>query len=101
MLVRNLVIAVMHLVIAAALAAVAATCVQSILGEALHAARAETLQTYIRMRGEREQAVFDRAQTFILAATATSCSSCARWCFLFFPVRAQSGRFCRVAFREQ
>lgn len=68
MLVRNLVIAVMHLVIAAALAAVAATCVQGILGDALHAARAETLQTYIRMRGDREQAVFDRAETFILAA---------------------------------
>ena len=33
------------------------------------------------------------AQTIILAATATSCSSCARWCFSFFPDRAQCSPF--------
>ena len=39
------------------------------------------------------------AQTFILAATATSCSSCARWCFQFLPGRAQCRTILRVAFR--
>ena len=39
------------------------------------------------------------AQTIILAATATSCSSCARWCFQFLPGLAQCRTILRVAFR--
>jgi len=68
--IRNLVIVSLHVVISAVLAAVTATLVYGVLYDTLSASRAQTLQSYIRMRAEREQAVFDRAEGFILAAEA-------------------------------
>lgn len=70
MVIRNLAIVGLHVVLSAVLAAVTAALVYGVLYDALGAARAQTLQSYIRMRAAREQAVFDRAETFILAAEA-------------------------------
>jgi len=68
--IRNLAILGLHVVISAVLATVAAVLVYCVLYDTLSATRAQTLQSYIRMRAEREQAVFDRAEDFILAAEA-------------------------------
>lgn len=70
MVIRNLAIVGLHIVLSAVLAAVTAALVYGVLYDALGAARAHTLQSYIRMRAEREQAVFDRAEAYILAAEA-------------------------------
>jgi hypothetical protein len=68
--IRNLVIIGLHIVISAALAAVTAMAVHAVLNDALRTARAEMLQTYIRVRADREQAIFDRAADFIQSAEA-------------------------------
>lgn len=68
MAIRTFAIVGLHVVISVVLATVAAVLVHCVLYDTLSATRAQTLQSYIRMRAEREQAVFDRAEAFILAA---------------------------------
>ena len=65
---RTLFVIGMHVAVTSALAAVTAVAAYYILNTALRDARAETLQSYIRMRAEREQTLFDEAQSLVTAA---------------------------------
>jgi hypothetical protein len=58
----------MHVVVTTALAGVTAVAAYGILKAAQRDARAEMLQSYIRMRAEREQTLFDEARTLVTAA---------------------------------
>jgi hypothetical protein len=65
---RNWIVIALHIVVTAALAGVSAIAAYHILNAALGTARAETLQSYIRVRAEREQFLFDEARVFVEAA---------------------------------
>lgn len=65
---RNLFVMAMHVVVSAALAAVTAFAVFVGIQAALTEGRAATLQTYIRVRAEREQTLFEQARIYIEAA---------------------------------
>ena len=60
----------LHVLVTFALASLTAFVGYSILCSALTTARAEMLQSYIRVRAEREQTLFEQAEDYITAAEA-------------------------------
>ncbi len=65
---RPLVIIAVHVLISATLAGISGLAAHKILIESLATARAEMLQSYIRVRADREQTLFDEARTLTEAA---------------------------------
>ncbi|WP_203291439.1 cache domain-containing protein [Maricaulis parjimensis] len=65
---HNWMVAAWHVVIAGLVATVVACVSYAVMDSALRTARAETLQSYIRVRADREQNLFDEARTYIEAA---------------------------------
>ena len=61
-------IAAWHVVIAGLVASVVAVSAYGVMDQSLRTARAETLQSYIRVRAGREQNLFDEARAFVNAA---------------------------------
>ncbi|WP_297737910.1 cache domain-containing protein [uncultured Maricaulis sp.] len=67
---RQLVIIAVHVLISAVFAAISGLAAHKILMNSLSTARAEMLQSYIRVRADREQTLFDEARTLTEAAEA-------------------------------
>ena len=61
-------VAAWHVVIAGLVATVVAVSAHGVMDQSLRTARAETLQSYIRVRADREQNLFDEARSFVNAA---------------------------------
>ncbi|WP_323761924.1 cache domain-containing protein [Maricaulis sp.] len=67
---RQAVIICVHVLLSAAFAAISGLAAHNILMSSLSTARAEMLQTYIRVRADREQTLFDEARVLTEAAEA-------------------------------
>lgn len=67
---RQAVIILVHVLLSAIFAAISGLAAHNVLMASLSAARAEMLQSYIRVRADREQTLFNEARTLTVAAEA-------------------------------